>query len=140
MADHISDGVLQEYSLDKLAGLALAAVEEHLLICDQCRTWLDAIEPVSYVHFTEDGPIYSRATLLMEGKVMARHWGKELAVNKECGSVSTARKYLNEYFAKMFPEHKCDGRCGPTREHGGSGPLRTTVERERHTHGPAREV
>src|ERR1035438_1886165 len=32
---HLSEGALEEYSLDKLADSSLAAVEEHLLICRQ---------------------------------------------------------------------------------------------------------
>lgn len=84
----------------------------------QLRAWLDAIEPVNYVHFTEDGPVYSRATLLTTGKVMARHWGKELDVGKVCESVSAARRYVNASFCQMFPEHTCKGSCGPTQERG----------------------
>jgi predicted anti-sigma-YlaC factor YlaD len=84
MADHISGLVLEEYSLDKLAESGLAAVEEHLLVCEHCRAWLDAIGPANFVHFTEDGPAYSRATLFATGQVMARHWGKSL----DRGSVS----------------------------------------------------
>ena len=118
MAEHISYGMLEEYSLDKLAESAVPAVEEHLLVCDHCRAWLDAIEPVNFLHFTEDGPIYSRATLLATGQVMARHWGKSLDGGRVCGSVSAARKYLSQSFAQMYPEHKCGAKCGPTQERG----------------------
>ena len=116
MADHILNAVLEEYSLRALAKSTVAAVEEHLLVCPRCRAWLDAIEPVNFVHFTEYGPIYSRATLLTTGEVMARHWGKGLDIGRECRSISAARKYLIESFSQMFPEHTCRGQCGPTQE------------------------
>jgi hypothetical protein len=113
---HISEAVLEEYSLYKLTESSVAEVEEHLLVCDHCRAWLEIIEPVDFVHFTEDGPVYMRATLLTTGEVMARYWGRDLDGGRLCGSVSAARKYLNESFPQMFPEHTCTGRCGPTRE------------------------
>jgi len=107
--------VLKEYSLDKLARSSVPAIEEHLRACLPCRTRLEGVEPVNFVHFTADGPIYSRATRLTTGKVMARHWGKELEGGKVFGSVAAARRYLNESFAQMFPEHRCKGQCGFTR-------------------------
>lgn len=121
MADHISHGLLEEYSLGNMAESSLAAVEEHLLICDDCRRWLEVIEPVNYVHFTEDWPVYSRATMLTTGKVTARHWGKNLDCGRECENVSAARKYLSESFFQMFPDHICKGKCGPTRQQGNTG-------------------
>lgn len=114
---HISDGVLEQYSLETLAEPRLS-VKKHLLACAYCRTRLEAIEPVNFVHFTEDGPIYSRATKLTTGKVMARHWGKELDGGRLCGSVSVAKAYLKESFSQMFPEHSCEGECGPAQERG----------------------
>jgi hypothetical protein len=116
--DHISDGAIEEYSLDKLAESRAALIEEHLRVCKHCRTRLESIEPVSFVHFTEDGPVYSRATLLGTGEVMARHWGTELDGGRIFGNVSAARKYLNESFAQMFPDHICKGRCGQEHEQG----------------------
>ena len=80
----IADGALEEYSLCELAESRVAAVEEQLLVCHFCRARLEAIEPVNFVHFTEDGPVYSRATKLTTGKVMARHWGKDLEGGKVC--------------------------------------------------------
>jgi len=115
---HLLDGALEEYSHGRLANSGVASVEEHLLVCDFCRPRLEAIEPVNFVHFTEDGPVYSRATRLTTGKLMARHWGEELEGGKFFGNVSAARKYLNESFAQMFPEHKCKGECGSTQERG----------------------
>lgn len=77
---------------------------------------LEAIEPVNFVHFTSDGPIYLRATRLANSKVMARHWGKGLEDAKLCQDVADARASLEDSFAKTFPEHACGERCGPTLE------------------------
>ena len=90
--NHILNGTLQEYSLHELTESSIAAVEEHLLVCDYCRARLEAIEPVNFIHFTEDGPIYSRATRLTTGKILARHWGRDLAGGRVFRSVSAARK------------------------------------------------
>jgi hypothetical protein len=37
MEDHISDGTIEQYSLDVLAESSVAAVEKHLLFCKYCR-------------------------------------------------------------------------------------------------------
>jgi hypothetical protein len=42
--DHISDDVLEQYSLDRLEEQELAAVEEHLLLCESCRDRLEGID------------------------------------------------------------------------------------------------
>jgi len=113
---HVLDGALEEYSLHELAEARVAAVAEHLLGCAHCRARLDAIEPVNFVHFTDGGPVYSRATRLTTGKVMARHWGKDLACNQLCQNTAFAKRFLTVSFWKMFPEHKCESRCGPTQK------------------------
>ena len=109
---HLSEGALEEYSLDKLADSSLAAVEEHLLICRQCCARLEEIEPVKYIHYTEDGPVYARITRLTTGKVVARHWGQDLHAGRAFGSFYAAKQHLSESFSQMYPEHTCQGSCG----------------------------
>jgi hypothetical protein len=111
---HLSDGSLEEYSLDSLPESNRAAVEEHLLVCGQCRARLEGIEPLNYIHYTEDGPVFESATQLTTGKVMARHWGPDLHAGRACGSFSAAKRYLSESFSQMFPKHTCNGICGST--------------------------
>jgi hypothetical protein len=115
MEEHVSIRTLEECSLGELTESRVGDIEEHLRIWDYCRGRLQGIEPVNFVHFTEDGPVYSRATRLTTGKVIARHCGKELSGGKVCGDLSAARRYLSESFSQMFPEHTCDGRCSPAR-------------------------
>jgi hypothetical protein len=114
--EHLSDGALEQYSLDKLAEPSLVPVEEHMLVCDQCRARLEAIEPVSFVHYTADGRFHSRVTRLATGKLMARHWDKDLNGGRTLQSVSAAKQYLNKSFSQMFPEHTCDRRCSQPQE------------------------
>jgi hypothetical protein len=109
---HLSDEALEDYSLDKLGGASLAAVEEHLLVCERCRDRLVRIEPVNFLHYTQDGPVYSRVTRLTTGKAMARHWGPDLHGGRIFGSVRDATGYLSDSFSQMYPEHTCDGSCG----------------------------
>jgi hypothetical protein len=109
---HLSDGSLEEYSLDSLPESSLAAVEEHLLVCDQCRARLEAIEPINYIHYTDDGLVYESATKLTTGRVMARHLGQDLHAGRAFGSFSAAKRYLSESFSQMFPKHICNGLCG----------------------------
>lgn len=109
---HLSDGTLEDYSLEKLVGPGLAAVEEHLLVCGPCRDRLERIEPVNYLHYTPDGPVYSRVTRLTTGEAMARHWGSDLHGGRIFGNVRDATRYLNDTFSQMYPEHICDHACG----------------------------
>jgi hypothetical protein len=109
---HLSDGSLEQYSLDRLPESRLAVVEEHLLVCDQCRARLEGIEPINYIHYTEDGPVYEKATRLTTGKLMTRHRGQDLHAGRAFGSFSAAKQYLSESFSQMFPEHTCNGLCG----------------------------
>ena len=117
MAEHITDDSLERYSLDAQPESNADLIEEHFLVCDFCRWRLEAIEPYNYVHFTVDGPFYSRITRLATNKVMARHWGKDLDGGRIFGTISAARRYLTESFAQMFPEHRCRRVCGITQEH-----------------------
>lgn len=105
---------LENYSLRKLPPPSTARLEEHLLICPQCRDQLSAIEPYSFVHYTSDGAIHSRVTRLRSGIFAARHWGRRLEGGKEFKSRKAARAYLIRTFFQMFPEHVCTPRCGAT--------------------------
>jgi hypothetical protein len=112
--DHQSAEDLESYSLGKLAPSRTAAFEQHLLICQGCRARLNAIEPYNFVHYTSDGPFYSRITKLRTGTFLARHWGPSLEGGKEFRTRQGAKAYLARTFSRMFPEHTCTARCGAT--------------------------
>lgn len=48
-ADHIEDELLERYSLEKLRGADLDYVEEHLLICQDCRSRLETFDTLARV-------------------------------------------------------------------------------------------
>jgi len=111
---HKSEEGLESYSLGRLAPSHVAALEEHLLICERCRAKLADIEPFNVVHYTSDGPFYFRITRLRTGTFFARHWGRNLEGGKEFRTRASAKTYLEASFFQMFPEHICTSRCGPT--------------------------
>ncbi len=111
---HQSKEDLETYSLGRLAPDRIVSLEQHLLICARCRTRLHAIEPYNFVHYTIDGPFYSRVTKLRTGRFLARHWGQSLEGGKEFRSEQSAKTYLERTFVQLFPEHVCTPRCGPT--------------------------
>jgi hypothetical protein len=111
--EHIGAVTLERYSLGEFGPAALEAmVECHLLICAACGDRLAGIEPFSTVHYTQDGPVYSRITQLRDGSFAARHWGRQMDGGSRYQDLGDARKYLLDSFAQMFPEHKCGEACG----------------------------
>ena len=44
MGPHLSDDVLEEYLLQRLPQPQLASVEEHLLVCEECRVQAEEAE------------------------------------------------------------------------------------------------
>src|ERR1039457_3641197 len=72
--------------------------EQHLLICQRCRMELNAIEPCNFIHYTRDGPFYSRITKLPAGTLFARHWGRSLGGGKEFRRREGAKTYLMRTF------------------------------------------
>lgn len=113
--DHQTRADLESYSLGKLAESPTPGFELHLLICRRCRSGLDAIEPYNFVHYTNDGPFYSRITRLRSGMFFARHWGRSLEGGKEHRTREAGKAYLVRSFFLLFPEHTCTARCGASR-------------------------
>src|ERR1039457_554822 len=113
--NHCSAEDLESYSLGKLTPSRTADLEKHLLVCHTCRVSLDGMEPYNFVHYTNDGPFYSRITKMRTGNFFARHWCRSLEGGKEFGSRQGARAYLLRSFSQMFPEHTCSKRCGSTK-------------------------
>jgi len=112
--DHQSAEDLESYSLGRLVSKQLEILERHLLTCPECRAKLKAIEPYNFVHYTKDGPFYSRITKLHTGIFLARHWGQALEGGREFRTRRAALAYLTRTFLRMFPEHVCSAWCGPT--------------------------
>jgi hypothetical protein len=112
--EHIGAAALENYSLQELDEEALEAAERHLLECTRCRDRLAGIEPFNTVHYTQDGPFYSRVTQLRDGSFRACHWGCQIDGGRLYLDLAGACQYLLDSFVQMFPEHECGEACGDT--------------------------
>ncbi len=111
---HLSIAELENYSLGRLDALRVAMLEEHLLVCSQCTEKLTEIEPCNFVHYTREGPFYSRVTRVPTGSFFARHWNRNLEGGRPFRTIAAAKAYLTRSFSQMFPEHVCSRNCGST--------------------------
>jgi len=112
--EHLDAAALEAYSLQRLDTLAIHGAECHLLVCADCCDRLKGIEPFSTIHYTQDGPFYSRVTQLRDGSFWAHNWGYQIHGGWQYSDVLEARKYLVDSFVQMFPEHECGKACGGT--------------------------
>jgi hypothetical protein len=78
--------------------------------CRQRPLQVESNEPIYFVHYTADGPVYSHAQQ-SERTWVARHWGKQLDGGRTFATVKEATEYLIASFNQMFPEHRCNARC-----------------------------
>lgn len=113
-AEHWPAEWFEKYSLGRLDRVEEERLENHLLICQACQTRLSDVEPYNFVHYLKR-PFYSRITILKDGKFFARHWGHKLDGGREFRTLSGAKRYLSRSFSEMFPEHRCNARCGSTK-------------------------
>src|ERR1022692_2905311 len=90
--DHQTGEDPESYSLGRLVPYLMPGFEQHLLICQRCRMELNAIEPCNFIHYTRDGPFYSRITKLPAGTLFARHWGRSLGCARSFAG-ARARKH-----------------------------------------------
>ena len=95
--------VLYSFSVGSLAPPLLSGLERRLLVCRRCLERLSAIEPCSFVHYTGDGPFYSRVTLLRTGMLFARHWGRSLEGGRRFRTHEAAKTGLNAVLPSMTP-------------------------------------
>src|ERR1700693_1102972 len=125
---HPSFDELEAYSLGSTSDAGLDKVEEHLLICEQCRIELTlsdqyvralrkavpalkTVKRLRSIHATEDGPIFGTIHSGADGKWIARQWGRQLDGGRTCDSMEEANAYLIDSFHQMFPEHFCSENC-----------------------------
>ena len=117
---HPASDELEAYSLGLSSDVDLVKVEEHLLICEQCRGEFALKKPAAVpdagkwlrsVHITEDGAIFGSMHSRADGKWVARHWGRQLDGCRLFDSADEANAYLLESFWQMFSEHLCSGQC-----------------------------
>jgi hypothetical protein len=133
MTRHPSKDLLERYSLSRSTPEESAQVEQHLLVCEECRTCLAELDtyavamrsalqvaasfpahrPLQVVHYTAEGPVYSRSRKIKKGRWLAVHEGPNLEGGRFCKTLRQANEYLYRSFVEMFPEHRCTPQCGP---------------------------
>ncbi len=126
--DHLDAEVTESYVFRELAEPELAPVDEHLLVCENCRqavSEMDVFAPLlrpegargpsraAYVHATADGAITLEIRALPESLWSARFHGHNLEGRSVLESPREACSYLRRSFSEMFPEHLCTAECGP---------------------------
>jgi hypothetical protein len=70
------------------------------------------MDPVSFIHDTEDGPIHLLVSSDKKGAWIARHWGHQLAGIRLYKTLAAANRGVRQTFRELFPEHVCTRRCG----------------------------
>lgn len=125
-AGHPARQTLQGYALKLLANVEVAAVEEHLLLCESCRQIVTESDefalvvrdwgrrgPVAwFIHDTEEGPIHLEMRLLPDLQWAACFQGEKVEGRALFQSAEEAYRYLERVFSEMYPEHRCTDRCG----------------------------
>lgn len=117
---HPSFDELEAYSLGLASDASLDKVEEHLLICEQCRIELTLSDQyvravkkavpalkngkrLRSIHTTDDGPIFGTIHSGADGKWIARQWGRQLDGGRTCDSMEEANAYLIDSFRQYVP-------------------------------------
>ena len=122
---HPSEEVLEQYALERLLGEELERVEEHLLICEDCRSRLSALDefvqafravsevsgPITFAHQTEDGPVFLQVFYAGGGFWVGKFWGAELEGRQVFSGPEDAWEYVRRSFQEMFPGHICTQAC-----------------------------
>jgi hypothetical protein len=126
--DHLDVGIIESYVFRELAEPELAPVDEHLLVCENCRqavAEMDVFAPLlrpettrglgraAYVHLTVDGAVTLEISALPESRWSARFHGRHLEGQTVLESPRDACSYLRRSFSEMYPEHLCTAECGP---------------------------
>lgn len=127
MTDHIDEARLESYVLGRLVASELGDVEEHVLICEECRNRAEGLdsfiaglcaanellnsEPLRMTHLTTDGPIRLRVDNAAAGGWNASFSGRQLEGGRWFPELREANEYLLKTFAELFPEHACGKDC-----------------------------
>ncbi|HET8547463.1 MAG TPA: hypothetical protein VFL57_05650 [Bryobacteraceae bacterium] len=123
--EHVSDDLLERYALARTSEPETAYVEEHLLICEDCRERFVALEEYTTAlqgalrsfateliasHESEGQPVnlFVRA---VGDKWIARISGPRLEGGITCATRAEAEAYCHRAFREMFPEHRCGSAC-----------------------------
>jgi hypothetical protein len=125
---HISEDILELYALNRLPDALLPPVEEHVLICEECRQRLHTVDVfVStlkttlrrsepnvvfwQLHQTDDGPVEIWIERAGERKWVSQRRGFALSGGGEFRTQAEAMQEMSQSFIGLFPEHICSVAC-----------------------------
>jgi hypothetical protein len=123
--EHVSDDLLERYALNRTSETETAYVEEHLIICAQCRERFVGVEQYATA---VQGALRSFATELIAShevagravnlfvraagaQWIARISGPRLEGGMSFATRGQAEAYCHRAFRDMFPEHRCGPGC-----------------------------
>ena len=125
--EHVSDELLERYAINRTVESETAYVEEHLIVCEECRERLVSLEQYttavrgalrSFVteliatHDVDGRAVYLYVRSAADGWV-ARISGPGLEGGMMFRTRAEAERYCQRAFRDMFPEHVCGGGCTP---------------------------
>jgi hypothetical protein len=127
MAGHPGEGDLEQYTMSTCPEGRAEEIEEHLLLCEECRARLAAIDrclltfreaavetldDLHYRHKLRDG--WADITVSRSGsRWTARIWAPDVEFDRLLETFEEAFACSRNTFLELFPEHGCGPECGP---------------------------
>ncbi len=124
---HLTDETLESYELGRLAQSASDAVEDHLLVCEACRTLDEEVRTfiaTARVALRRYSPQVAFWQLHSTGEGLVEIWVEETEpgwtsfrrsrkheIGVACATMAEALRELEDYFRRSFPGHKCGADC-----------------------------
>ena len=123
---HVDDSSLELYALGRASSFEVVAIEEHLLVCAQCRERLQSEAEFATImreaariiateliatHRTKDGFVHLYVRQSGPESWTATMRGDSLGGGVAAQSKLDAIAQCTASFSEMFPEHQCDGAC-----------------------------
>jgi hypothetical protein len=123
---HVAAEGLERYALRWSDKAEAAAIEEHLLVCHNCRSAvveaeryigvlnkasLEKTEVTVAEHTTPDGLVRVSVRRASDRFWYARVVGAEVDAGALCFTRQDARREAERQFAEMYPVHTCTSEC-----------------------------
>ena len=124
---HLTDEILEYYELGQLAQPAVNAVEDHLLICEDCRDLQAGVEEfiatlragVSnanigivfwQLHVTDEGLVEIWVEKF-KGRWMSLRRSRRYETAVQFATMADAIREATDNFRRLFPAHHCGSNC-----------------------------
>jgi hypothetical protein len=123
---HIDEGSLELYALGRVSPFEVVAIEEHLLVCRDCKNQLATIREFAIAarqaaqvmatelvetHKTSDGLVHLYVRRTGVAAWVATIRGEIIGGGVTAPTREEAIDLCTRGFREMFPEHQCEGGC-----------------------------